>query len=381
MASWFWPWRRNDSSPASFEKELSALSAKITATDTRIANTTAKARKLKAFTLLYLGFAYVVYGIVVLLVVGYKNMGAWEWSGLAGGPVFIYLIRTITTTYFDHRAGNLKSKLQYLQKKRADTIKKLKDATKYDSTLELIEKYGGSENKQKPKKKSEAGNGAGAGIGEEKKPQPKQQHRQPSHTFMQPPPTANIQRPWSAGALVHQGAPASGTLRPGTPSSAEFAPNAFDDRAFQQLTHYPPATMGAPPEPHWYDRILDALLGEDETAAKNRIVLLCSRCRLVNGQAPPGTKSLSELGTWKCMACGAPNGEIDEGERIVQAVLKERASESKTMMNTKDETTDEEDGGRSSIDIVEVKKDDAAEEVAATPASAGVRKRRGKNTT
>lgn len=36
---------------------------------------------------LYLGFAYLVYAIVLLLVVGYKNLGAYEWTGVAGGPI------------------------------------------------------------------------------------------------------------------------------------------------------------------------------------------------------------------------------------------------------------------------------------------------------
>lgn len=36
---------------------------------------------------LYLSFAYLVYAIVLLLVIGYKNLGALEWTGLAGGPV------------------------------------------------------------------------------------------------------------------------------------------------------------------------------------------------------------------------------------------------------------------------------------------------------
>ena len=76
-----------------------------------------------------------------------------------------------------------------------------------------------------------------------------------------------------------------------------------------------------PGPPRWYDRLLDLMLGEDETVPKNRIVLICKSCRLVNGQAPPGTKSLAELGTWKCMSCGAMNGEMDEGRKIMREVL------------------------------------------------------------
>jgi len=63
---------------------------------------------------------------------------------------------------------------------------------------------------------------------------------------------------------------------------------------------------------------MDALLGEDETQAKNRIALICQQCRLVNGQAPPGTRSLEEVGKWRCSACGAWNGVESETSRLVQ---------------------------------------------------------------
>lgn len=59
-------------------------------------------------------------------------------------------------------------------------------------------------------------------------------------------------------------------------------------------------------------------MGEDETLPKNRIVLICQNCKLVNGQAPPGTKSLPELGQWRCYACGTLNGEADEAAKVVK---------------------------------------------------------------
>jgi hypothetical protein len=80
---------------------------------------------------------------------------------------------------------------------------------------------------------------------------------------------------------------------------------------------------------HWYDRVLDLLLGEDETSPKNRIILICQNCRLVNGQAPPGTKSLAELGKWKCFGCGKLNGEEDEAVKAVQ--------EMKEMIHTRED--------------------------------------------
>jgi hypothetical protein len=374
------PPQKEDSSPASFEKALSALAAKIKTTQTQLDQTRAKSRRVKVLCTLYLGFAYLIYGIVLVLVVGWRSMGPLEWTGMAGGPVLISLVRTMTTTFFDYRIERLSVRLKEYQTERAKTIQKLKDATKYDSTLELLEKYGGAENKQAKGKKV-------AEEGEESADREKDRRLKPKHpglpqrTNMPPPPTANIQRPAQAmpGPGTPQSRPQSRLGSPPQPPldqlsmdvSAEFAPNAFDGKAPPAFMQYPPAAMAPPPESHWYDRILDTLLGEDETAAKNRIVLICSNCRLVNGQAPPGTRSLSELGMWKCMACGASNGELDEGKRIVQEVLGGRTPDVKV------EATDD-GASRSSSDLVEVEKDTPEAETGGKgPAAEGVRKRRG----
>lgn len=263
---------------------------------------------------------------------------------------------------YEVRIDSLSSKLKGLQGERATTIQKLKDATKYDSTLELLEKYGGTEGSPKPKRK---GNEDGAA---DNKKSPARSRRQQSgsaqRTNMPPPATANIRRdplplsnpgtpqPPGTGpqdSLHHQHRLASPQER--TEPSAEFAPNAFEAPR-PKSAHVAGAQYEMNPaglQNHWYDRIMDALLGEDETAAKNRIVLICKQCRLVNGQAPPGTNSLAEVGLWKCMGCGASNGEENEGKRIVKEVLGGRGGSA--------ERTD--DGHES--DLVEVRGDEASE--------------------
>ena len=62
------------------------------------------------------------------------------------------------------------------------------------------------------------------------------------------------------------------------------------------------------------------LLGEDETSAKNRLALICTNCRLVNGQAPPGARRLEDIGKWRCSGCGTMNGVEDEGKRLVAEI-------------------------------------------------------------
>ncbi|CAN8099926.1 unnamed protein product [Discula destructiva] len=349
-----WPFRKDDNSPATFEKALSVLSAKITATQSQLDRTRASHRRLKVLSTLYLSFAYLVYAIVALLVVGWNHMGAYEWSGMAGGPVFIYLVRTISSTVYELRIEALNSKLKDQQAERAKTIQKLKDATRYDSTAELLEKYGGGEARPKAKKKSKDDGQDENPKKDSRTPMP-QNTRTPDRTNLPIPPTANIQRRSNPGTPQAGTGPYTTPQQHHMPSSnrpleptAEFSPNAFDSARPR-----PSPDQYETPN-HWYDRIMDLLLGEDETAPKNRFVLICKRCRLVNGQAPPGTNSLAELGLWKCMGCGTSNGEVDEGKKLVKQVLAQRSERG----TSTDGGHDEED----SSDLVEVQSVEARTE-------------------
>jgi endoplasmic reticulum junction formation protein lunapark len=315
----------DDSSPASFEKSLSTLSKKIGATQLQLDKQRSSSRRVKFLGTLYLSIAYLIYAIVLLLVVGQSNLGPWDWTGLAGGPVVLYLYRTLSDAYFTFRVDKLEEKLKYQQGERAKIIQKLKDATKYDTTLELLEKYGGEKPKPKRTKSQQLGDGDEHGQkGQQKNKMPGQQGMSPGGRLnIPPPPTANIQRPsTSAGTPQNQQRQGPYPLpsRPQTSNgSREFSAN-FAPNAEEMPPSYHQYDFNTGP-PKWYDRVLDLMMGEDETAPKNRIVLICQNCRLVNGQAPPGTKSLADVGQWKCMGCGNMNGEMDEGKKIIQDVL------------------------------------------------------------
>jgi len=264
----------------------------------------------------------------------------------------IYVTRTVLTAYFNFRLDALENKLKDQQTERATTIQSLKAATKYDSTLELLEKYGGEP--RRPKKKGGPNEEDDEEQAARRKAHDGKGQGTPNRVNMAPPPTANIPRRDATSPVSQQGTPRHGSSsRQNTPgrqqremlanmeASAEFAPNAFESSdnaataAIPNAQYAQAANVNVGAESHWYDRVMDLLLGEDETAAKNRYVLICKRCRLVNGQAPPGTRTLSDVGQWKCMGCGAINGEIEEGKRIVQEVLandarKEHGSSAKT---------------------------------------------------
>ena len=101
-------------------------------------------------------------------------------------------------------------------------------------------------------------------------------------------------------------------------SPGQFSPDA-PSFANNDFSMHPPSEPPAYSQgPKWYDRILDVLLGDDESAAKNRLALICSNCKLVNGQAPPGIKNLEDLGKWRCSGCGTMNGVESEAKRVVK---------------------------------------------------------------
>ncbi|KAL4914387.1 hypothetical protein BDW62DRAFT_144540 [Aspergillus aurantiobrunneus] len=312
-----WPFKAEDNSPASFEKALSTLSTKITQTTARLDLHRQHARRFKALWTLYTSFIYLLYSVILALVLGWQNWGVKEYAAILGGPVIIYAVRTGGSQYFDYRINNTQRYLDSLQKQRDETIEKLKDATKYNSTQQLLEKYAGDSPKQ-AQGRSKGGEQRLKSEGKRKPStqQQQQQEQQPvQRTGLPPPPTANIRRP--APPPEHPPSPSPhppqqqpqqlppGPLPPSGTDEPRFAPNAF------------PSSQQYIEQSHWYDRLLDVLLGEDETQPKNRIVLICGTCRLVNGQAPPGMKSLEELGRWRCGGCGAWNGEESAAKKAL----------------------------------------------------------------
>jgi hypothetical protein len=254
----------------------------------------------------------------------------------------IYLIRTSLSAYYDYRISNTDAYLKRLTKERDATIDRLKEATKYNSTQQLLEKYG-----TPPKAK-----GPGPSPSRQKSQDPqKPAQSQGPRTGMPPPPTANIQHPESkqpsipqrpASASSPQGPSPQRALPPPNAPSAEFAPNAFTPAELTK--QYTASTATTFTQTHWYDRILDALLGEDETQPKNRLALICSECRLVNGQAPPGTRSLDDVGRWRCGGCSAWNGKEmvrqDDVAKLVKGWEQERKTKAKELGASTDGAVD-----------------------------------------
>lgn len=260
----------------------------------------------------------------------------------------IYAVRYTLTAIYDYRLNSNQTYLDSLNQQRNDAIEKFKSATKYNSTQELLQKYGAAP--AQPSTPKSAPTSAGkrkSGANDTSK------QSTPQRTGLPPPPTANIRRPPSGNFSPEapSGPPQpfpypqqtpprqqqrnSLTNSPVSPDiSASFAPNAFTSSSSA------PPQYSESSQRQWYDRIFDVILGEDETRASNRIALVCQHCKLVNGQAPPGVKRMEDVGRWRCAECRGWNGVETEVHKILEVA---KAEESPQEMSERSKDTSAED--------------------------------------
>ena len=247
---------------------------------------------------------------------------------MPNGYYSIYTIRLGLTGFYDYRISTLQANLNSLQKQRDTTLDKLKAATKYNSTQQLLEKYGDtsprSKSSDQPHQKTFPSENAASGA-------------KTGRTGFAPPATANIPGrnvPASLPNTPQRLKPVSTDLGRMPPfTAAALTPPWQQTSPIETTAEFAPSAFSAAPQyiqtgvgPKWYDRFVDLLLGEDESSPKNRIVLLCKSCRLVNGQAPPGIMQLEDVGKWRCSGCGTMNGEETEAKKLVAEIKKQAAS-------------------------------------------------------
>lgn len=276
----------------------------------------------------------------------------------------IYLGRQLFVWFYDRRITRSETALADLTSRRGDTIEKLKTATKFYSTQTLLEKYGGgSEMTEDDRRSAMSRKGSLAGFDGQQslrmrnvnnlsqgsvRGKPPQMYLSSSgHQQPQAPQPQNPGQGAAPQQSTSSGEPLSlspsqlqvqeqlrqqQNLRPlslpGHPISSIISTQSSPTRTTFNIPAPPTAPAYAPPPGvidsleaetdnarSWYDRLLDILIGEDETSTKARYALICSNCRMVNGLAPPGTKSLSEVGRWGCGRCGTMNGKDIEVKR------------------------------------------------------------------
>lgn len=252
----------------------------------------------------------------------------------------IYGVRKAVSYIFEYQISSAENSLADLKTEQRETIEKLKEATKFYSTQSILEKYGDvkPEAKEKPKPAQQT----------PQRPRPAGPPGQPTPEQLR---QQAIQKQLAVQVATTGPRGVPGEEIPSSPPIPGAAPVQLPPQLAALQNQPPPLITEVASEPRWYDRILDVLVGEDETSAKARYALICFNCRMVNGLAPPGSKGPDDAGQWGCARCGAMNGKPKEEPRVEEVAEPEEVEEKPRRTKKKrtprpktpEETTDDND--------------------------------------
>ncbi|CCH44407.1 putative membrane protein [Wickerhamomyces ciferrii] len=257
--------KSKDFDPSTFEKELSALSSKINKNERSIGVFKYHQRQSKSFVLIYGVFGY-FFTLVYLLIkngLEFHRYDHLEIGLIVATPILITLIIKIITLYFNTRINRIENHIEHLKQTHESKIEELKTKTNFQSTHALLTRFadGGDLNAQ---------------IDEELLAKQKQLE--------------------------------------------EFNKLSLEGNNESQRFN---AYQGEGNERHWYDTIIDTVVGADELSPNNRYALICPNCSSHNGLAPPG--QLPEFVRYICPRCGLLNGK----EQPLETPLEKSDIESK----------------------------------------------------
>ncbi|KAK9464511.1 hypothetical protein V1512DRAFT_230568 [Lipomyces arxii] len=252
-----WPFRTRSPSPSSYEKILDSLSAKIRNLETSLYATQTSLRRVLGLLTIYLVVSYTVFLCYVGFARKYQDLTIIVYALIA--PFGIYFLRRLISLAYDRQINRKESKLKVLRGQQKAKIEDLKSSMKYYSTKSLLERYDLDDSKSPGLKTNHPS----------KKADDRARGRQQSLPVPVPTGAAN-------------------------------------NIALQQMNKKKSAESQAERSiSHWYDRILDVIVGEDETSPRNRYALICANCFAHNGLASPG--QTPDIVQYICPACGTWN--------------------------------------------------------------------------
>ncbi|EAU82556.1 hypothetical protein CC1G_12136 [Coprinopsis cinerea okayama7 len=188
------------------------------------------------------------------------------------GPVIILFIRRIVQIWYE-RKGNAEEKtLQQLMKQRRDKVEEIKKKTNYYSTRDLLQKYDDVTPAETPLRRRNP--------------------PVPQNPFATPKP----------GTPQLDGRPLPVDPRLNTPVAVKTP---VDPRLALS-----PSYPVAPPKKQWYDKVADALLGDDDhsyQSPSSRYALICEKCFTHNGLVK---ESMWEDAQYVCPKCNHFNASV-----------------------------------------------------------------------
>lgn len=270
-------WFRKDTDVKSLEKSLEVLASKINKHEALLSKLRANSRRFKGAVTLYGILFYAIYLAIWALFLArkYTDRRKWIFETLPVliGPFLLYIIRNAISSYYERRIFNEEATLDTLRSQQKEKIEDFKNKTGFYTTKNLIERYSTSENTSSPRVASGSAANSPA-VSKQSTPnstqqrQVKQQVPQQamSSTRLQSQSQITPQRPIPQSLL--------GTVP--TPASLSGTPTRAMQQEPQRTAEFAPNADALPTEHrdrHWYDRMLDVIVGEDEGSDHSRYKL------------------------------------------------------------------------------------------------------------
>ncbi|KDQ54254.1 hypothetical protein JAAARDRAFT_38419 [Jaapia argillacea MUCL 33604] len=267
LTRWF-----RKSEPEDYEQVLSSLASGIQKRETRLSEIRLRERRTTLLFTLYaiaIWAAYVSLWYVGLLPVTSAGGSARSrqvekvvWGiPIFAGPIVILFMRRIVQIWYTRKGDAEEKTLKVLRKQQRDKVEEIKKKTNYYTTRNLIERYDDVS--------SSTSSSPGPGTPLRKRNVGGTPGPQAPSTPMAPRPLAPQQQP-----LQQQ----QGLLQPPPPQTPA-------QRALQN-NFSPPNFPTPPPRKQWFDKLADALLGDEEasfSSPASRYALICERCFGHNG--------------------------------------------------------------------------------------------------
>lgn len=275
--------------PELFDKELTEITQAVSKTRNQITGLKAKKGSINSRLISYSVLGYVAY-VAYRYKAALNNLGvlaadkgrlgvfvAGQLSThllyLALAPAIVAAVVFLVDFLFLLWIKSKEKQLSSFTKKHREKIEELKRISNFNSTNELLMKYGS----RNPNLRQNSATG-------EKVPQTSVGKNQKKEAQKQTPPTLNQPKPFPKTY--------NGPRQPPKPNASPVVPT-------QGLGHR-----------GFLDRLLDYFIGSDHNeSVETRYALICVNCYTHNGLAPPGSTDPMSI-TYLCRKCGYLNGNL-----------------------------------------------------------------------
>ncbi|KAG0174924.1 hypothetical protein DFQ28_003651 [Apophysomyces sp. BC1034] len=249
---------KSKTDPNDYEKILSELDASVQKAEFRLSEIKIRQRRTGVLWIIYSTLIWAVYSVYSFLTLepddDYQEILTTV-APILLIPFGIYYIRQGAAWYYTRKQKNEEVGLVALRAQQKLKVEELKKKTSYYTTKSLLERY------DLAKKKDGEGN--------------TDQLRQRKPASM--PGTARQMPPHHAPGQPQLVQPPNSSI---VTSPTASAPISSIPRSINQ-----PARSAMPPQRQWYDKLVDALVGED--GPETKYALICSHCFAHNGLVLP----------------------------------------------------------------------------------------------